>query len=388
MRRFNIVHLARQGIAAIFLFSFSFVACADQVMRALPAPAGPQPVAALPAIQQTITPAVSPTSSQTIKPKSLSGPAAPVSQKQMVPPTTGTGKEQLPEYIKYVCPDDGTPKIFYMQTKDSREIVGIGTTLHENDSLFFFGCNFGKSQGYIGMVLSSNPGKGLTLIPTGWSENTILDVHLNHMPSVQQKSGPYQMKIVAFRANGQRMESLSSEQFYFMNEKAPSAPVPAAMVKQGPLSPVATVMQGPLPEVIIDGGGMQIGGKFVAFGNTIPVSINSPKCNFPFQFPLKNIGAGKADNFAISIKVNSENDQNLAMNAPVGGLSLEPGAIYTETHNGTGLNLVSGFAYNFTVQIDSEHKLKQATPARTYSASFKISCGSVRKKPLPYIPIN
>jgi hypothetical protein len=379
-------------MAAVLLSSCSFVAGADQMMRALPAPAAPQPVAALPSVQQTITPAVSPTvnpSGQTTKPMSLSGPAVPVSQKQMAPPTPGTGTAKGPiDSSKYVCPDDGTPKIFFMQTKDSREIVGIGTTLHENDSLFFFGCNFGKSQGYIGMVLSSNPSKGLTLIPIGWSENTILEVHLNHMTAVQQKTGPYQMKIVAFKANGQRMENLSSEQFYFMNEKAPSARVPAATVKQGPLSPVATVMQGPLPEVIIDGGGMQIGGKFVSFGNTTPVSINSAVCSFPFQFPLKNIGAGKADNFTISMKMKSEKDQSLALNAPVGNLSLEPGASYTETHNGAGLNLVSGITYNFTVQIDSEHKLKQATPARTYSVSFITSCGTVRKKPLPYIPIN
>ena len=274
-------------------------------------------------------------------------------------------------------------------------VVMFEPTLHESDSLLISGCNFGKKQGLVGMFLSSDPNKGQLLIPSAvrndgsvWSDGLIL-VSLDLMPNQQHgKVGPFRIKIVALKDNGDRLEKFSSEQFYFMNEKPGSVPDSAATVKQGPLLPVATVMQGPRPEVIVDGGGVQIGGNFVAFGNTTPVNINSSVCSFPFQFPLKNIGAGKAENFAIAMKMKSEKDQSLALNAPVGNLSLEPGASYTETHNGAGLNLVSGITYNFTVQIDSEHKLKQATPARTYSASFKTSCGSVRKKPLPNIPIN
>ena len=384
MRCFNNVLLGRQGIAAVLLSGFSFVASADQMMRALPAPAVPQPVAALPAVQQSIPPAV-------VAPAAISPAAKPPSQPTKPMSLTGTSPAPI-NLVK--CNVDGTPRIdaMNMVRNHNEAIYGVvmfGPTLHESDSLLISGCNFGKKQGFVGMFLSSDPHKGQLLFTTGvWKDGLIL-ASLDLMPNQPHaKVGPFRIKIVALKDNGDRLESFSSEQFYFMNEKPGSVPDSAAKVKKGPLSPVATVMQGPLPEVIIDGGGMQIGGKFIAFGNTTPVSINSAVCSFPFQFPLKNIGAGKAENFAISMKMKSEKDQSLALNAPVGNLSLEPGASYTETHNGAGLNLVSGITYNFTVQIDSEHKLKQATPARTYSVSFKTSCGSVRKKPLPYIPIN
>jgi hypothetical protein len=146
-----------------------------------------------------------------------------------------------------------------------------------------------------------------------------------------------------------------------------TAPAPAANAVLAPAL---------VPEIIIDGGGIQIGGKLVPFNNATPVSVSSSSCSLPFQFPLKNIG-GKGLSFTISMKMKSEQNQSSVLDMNLGGLSLAPGASYTETHNGSGLNLVSGTTYRFTVDTDSEHNMrKDISRGHIYSVRFTASCGS------------
>jgi hypothetical protein len=152
-----------------------------------------------------------------------------------------------------------------------------------------------------------------------------------------------------------------------------TAPAPAANAVLAPAKPNAALV----PEIIIDGGGIQIGGKLVPLNGATPVSISSTNCSLPFQFSLKNIGNKGLSSFTISMKMKSEQNQSLVYDGPLGGLSLAPGAIYKETHNGSGLNLVSGTTYRFTVDTDSEHNMrKDISRGHIYSVRFIPNCGS------------
>ena len=160
-----------------------------------------------------------------------------------------------------------------------------------------------------------------------------------------------------------------------------TAPAPAVNAVPAPAKSNAALAPALVPEIIIDGGGITIGGKLVPFNGASPVSVSWSSCNIPFQFPLKNIGGKELWNFTISMKMKSEQSQGLVYDGPLGGLSLAPGASYLETHNGSGLNLVSGAAYSFTVDTDYEHsKRKDISRGHIYSVRFTPICGSA---PLP-----
>ena len=77
MKRIKNFRLATQGITAVLLFGIAFAAGAEQMMRALPAPAATQPVAALPAVQQIAAPAAA-------------RPAPPMSQMKLLPADSPT----------------------------------------------------------------------------------------------------------------------------------------------------------------------------------------------------------------------------------------------------------------------------------------------------------
>ncbi len=170
---------------------------------------------------------------------------------------------------------------------------------------------------------------------------------------------------IAFVAGAEQMRALPR-----------TAPAPAVNAVPAPAKSNAVLAPALVPNIVIDGGGITIGGKLVPFNSATPVSVSSSSCNIPFQFPLKNTG-GKGLGFTISMKMKSEQNQSSVLDTNLGGLTLAPGASYTETHNGSGLNLVSGTTYNFTVDTDFEHNMrKDVSRGHIYSVRFTANCGS------------
>lgn len=238
---------------------------ADQMMRALPAPAAPQPVAALPAIQQIIAPAVSPPSVQTIKPKSIPGPAAPVSQKQMAPSPVSSSAQSgsiipsnsnpfgpgasasrngtksspemsisskiprphtpggwLPYHKEYAqCiadTPDGAPKMVSLEMGNGITVVNGATINLKNSILQFVGCNFGDTPGEIAAVLSNNLSTGFLLNSpkVAWFDNDIVasaDQISNIKPG--EKIGPFRFMITV-NNNGVTKKVLSLQEVYFV----------------------------------------------------------------------------------------------------------------------------------------------------------------------------
>jgi hypothetical protein len=181
--------------------------------------------------------------------------------------------------------------------------------------------------------------------------------------------------IAAVLLFGSVFAAVGAEQMRALPRTAPASAVnavPAPAKSNAVLAPALT----PVPNIVIGGGGITIGGKLVPFNSATPVSVSSSSCNIPFQFPLKNTGS-KVLGFTISMKMKSEQNQSSVLDMNLGGLSLAPDASYMETHNGSGLNLVSGTTYNFTVDTDFEHNMrKDVSRGHIYSVRFTPNCGS------------
>jgi len=198
---------------------------------------------------------------------------------------------------------------------------------------------------------------------------------------------------IAFVASGaeQMMRALPAVQSTAAPTAVPVTKPPGPPIRPmslGPAGVPASGMKQPqtnaglAPDIVIDGG-ITIGGKLVPLNGATPVSISSTNCSLPFQFPLKNIGNKGLSNFTISMKMKSEQNQSLVYDGPLGGLSLAPGAIYKETHNGSGLNLVSGTTYLLTVDTDFEHAMrKDVSRGHVYSVRFTPNCGPT-PSPIP-----
>ena len=167
MQSGKVRQLARQGIAAVLLFGISLVASAEQMMRALPAPAAPQPVAALPAVQQIAAPAaMSPIASPPgppTKPMSLTGPStAPMSQMKLVQPIPSGGMAQLNPAA--ACGMNPAPRISNINGTQS------GIEFQPGSNLNIAGCGFGKG----GRALLRAGGANVPLKIDSWGDNNIL----------------------------------------------------------------------------------------------------------------------------------------------------------------------------------------------------------------------
>ena len=177
MQRNKNFRSATQGITAVLLFGIAFGAGADQMMRALPAPAAAQPVAELPAVQQIAAPSAAPAAvvvpaaispvaippGQPTKPMSLNGPStAPMFQKKLAPPTPGGGVMQLSPAA--ACGMNSTPRISSINGRASAGIV-----FKPGDSLNISGCGFGGFGKGAQAALYNVGG----LIIDGWDDSNI-----------------------------------------------------------------------------------------------------------------------------------------------------------------------------------------------------------------------
>lgn len=137
-----------------------------------------------------------------------------------------------------------------------------------------------------------------------------------------------------------------------------------------------------LPEIIADGGGMQIGGQFTAFANAIPVSVRSAQmmptassptaCRFSGKFQLKNTGGGAASMFDVYTMADSQQGVR-SMNTGYSIPGMAPGEIYSQSF----LLDLAPDTYSVILVIDPNHKLKQATQdVKKYLVKIKANCGS------------
>jgi hypothetical protein len=136
---------ATQGITAALLFGIAFAAGADQVMRAMPAPAATQPA--------VVAPAKLPGSNATMSPKNLS------------PTTSGGGVMQLSPAA--ACGMNTAPRITNINGTQS------GIVFKPGDSLNIAGCGFGNG----GQAYLSSGGTTVPLKIDTWSNENI-HVHL------------------------------------------------------------------------------------------------------------------------------------------------------------------------------------------------------------------
>ena len=143
--------LATQGITAVLLFGIAFAACgAEQMMRALPAPAAAQPIVAPTAV---VAPA---------KPPNLNATIA-------LPPTTKSGgvMQLSPDAA---CAMNNTPRISSINGRSSAY-----NTFSPGDELKISGCGFGKG-GTISLLdfQKQDIFKNQPVIIKSWNENNIV----------------------------------------------------------------------------------------------------------------------------------------------------------------------------------------------------------------------
>jgi len=167
---------------------------------------------------------------------------------------------------------------------------------------------------------------------------------------------------------------------------------------------------GPLPDIVVDGGGMTVGGKFVPFAdsaNMTSVNVRSDKpsatspsaCFFEVKYQIKNIGAGASPAVVVGLEALSQNltvfanaDQGSLPNGKFQIRAMAPGASYSTV---LSFNFVPG-SYRIIFDIDPDQKLKQVTQGtKSYSARINASCGpaiplggGVKNKPAPYVQPN
>jgi hypothetical protein len=153
-----------------------------------------------------------------------------------------------------------------------------------------------------------------------------------------------------------------------------------------------------LPDIVAEGGGMQIAGKFLAASNGPPVSVwstqmmptaSSPSaCRFGGSFKLMNTGSGAAPMFDAYAKVLSEQGVTLdSTGYSIPGLAI--GESYSQSFS---FDLAPG-TYKVVLDIDPNHKIKTKVPHQ-YIVHIKTNCGTapigggVKQKPLPPILLN
>ena len=137
-----------------------------------------------------------------------------------------------------------------------------------------------------------------------------------------------------------------------------------------------------LPEIVADGGGMQIGGQFVAYTNATPVSVRSTdmmptasspsSCRFVGKFQIKNIGGAAAPMFDVNTMADSQH--GVRSNSVGYGIpGIDPGKSYSQDFY---LDLAPD-TYSVILEIDPHHKLKQATQnPKKYLVKINANCGS------------
>ncbi len=147
-----------------------------------------------------------------------------------------------------------------------------------------------------------------------------------------------------------------------------------------------------LPDIVADGGGVNIAGRMAPFNGSVAINSMTMEpltpiqrarsrngdqpCRFIGSFRLKNVGSGSAGATGFDVYTWVEQPQG----PQVGKISdtgygipdMHPGATYSQNFS---FDLLPG-SYVFWLSIDPMHRLKQATPgARQYHVQLNASCG-------------
>jgi hypothetical protein len=152
-----------------------------------------------------------------------------------------------------------------------------------------------------------------------------------------------------------------------------------------------------LPDVLLEGGGVNIGSTYLPYVSSGPptvhstVMINSPNgtrglgCRFPVSFRLKNVG-GSPTPSSFDVYFSIIQGPPFAMGEPVitsvgfAMNQLNPGAIGSEN---SGFDILPG-SYGFRLSVDPHHRFKQAGPPdRAWLFAFKVTCGNGVFAPAP-----